>query len=236
MRGRARVLAVNSSWRLAPWADALYACDGAWWRLNNGVPEFEGLKITADVGAARAYGLRRVDLARGEERIIFEPRGRLGWAGNSGFHAVNLAAQFGASHIILVGFDMHLAAGAHWHGPHPKGMNNPDQTTIRRWRRVLDGAADDLEDHGIEVLNASAGSALEAYRKIDLSDAFTGEPMPARSERLVRFLREFRWSPPEDGGRTTLRFDAGKTYFVRAACARAAIAVGAAKIAQEQGA
>lgn len=52
--------------------------------------------------------------------------------------------------------------------------------------------------------------------------------MATRTERRVRFTREFRWSPPERGGRVTLRFLAGKAYIVRAACARDAIAAGAA--------
>ena len=48
------------------------------------------------------------------------------------------------------------------------------------------------------------------------------------ANRRVKFLREFCWSPPERGGRITIRFEAGKTYFVRAMCARSAIASGAA--------
>jgi hypothetical protein len=30
VRGRARVIAVNDGYRLAPWADVLYACDRRW--------------------------------------------------------------------------------------------------------------------------------------------------------------------------------------------------------------
>ena len=33
---RTRVIAVNESWRLVPWADVLYATDGIWWSLNKG--------------------------------------------------------------------------------------------------------------------------------------------------------------------------------------------------------
>ena len=42
VQGKARVIAVNDAWRLAPWADILYACDGRWWRHHKGVPEFTG--------------------------------------------------------------------------------------------------------------------------------------------------------------------------------------------------
>jgi len=45
----------------------------------------------------------------------------------------------------------------------------------------------------------------------------------------VRFLRDFDWHPPEKHRQVTIVFKAGKTYFVRRACARDAIAAGAAE-------
>ena len=42
LRGRARVIAINDAWRVAPWADVLYGCDGRWWRKHGGVPGFGG--------------------------------------------------------------------------------------------------------------------------------------------------------------------------------------------------
>jgi hypothetical protein len=37
-KGKAKFIAINDSWRLVPWADALYAHDHAWWEVWNGVP------------------------------------------------------------------------------------------------------------------------------------------------------------------------------------------------------
>jgi hypothetical protein len=56
-KGRAKVIAINNSWRLAPWADALYGCDYTWWHANRGVPEFAGLKISQDAGAVSHTGI-----------------------------------------------------------------------------------------------------------------------------------------------------------------------------------
>ena len=47
-RGQAKFIVINDSWRLAPWADALYASDFAWWGVNHGAPAFRGLKISQD--------------------------------------------------------------------------------------------------------------------------------------------------------------------------------------------
>ena len=46
LRGKTRSIAINDAWRLAPWADVLYACDGRWWRKHKGVPAFKNLKVT----------------------------------------------------------------------------------------------------------------------------------------------------------------------------------------------
>ena len=56
-----------------------------------------------------------------------------------------------------------------------------------------------------------------------------------QAERRVRFLKEFWWSPPERGGRTSIRFLPGRVYFVRAICAKAAIESGAAVAVRKAG-
>jgi hypothetical protein len=51
-RGKAFVIAINDAYKLAPWADALYACDGLWWRWHKGVPSFDGPKFALTKPAA----------------------------------------------------------------------------------------------------------------------------------------------------------------------------------------
>lgn len=137
------------------------------------MPEFGGLKITQDAPAAQKYGLHCVRLAKGRDEILTDEPGLLGWGGNSGFHALNLAVQCGARRVVLVGFDLTLDYGTHWHGRHPKGLNNPNAAALRRWRRVLDDQAPRLKALGVEVINASPISALEAYPKAGLEEALT---------------------------------------------------------------
>lgn len=95
----------------------------------------------------------------------------IGAGGNSGFQAVNLAAQFGSRHVILVGFDMSVAAGVHWHPDHLGACGNPDVEKAARWRELMDAQAGALACAGITVVNASVESALAAYPKCSLEEA-----------------------------------------------------------------
>lgn len=165
--GRARFIAVNDSWLLCPWADALYACDGAWWRKYGGVPEFKGLKLTYEIAAARQFGLGRVNIDRSNNAIL-TGGDAVGDGGNSGFQALNLAIKWGAKRVLLVGFDMTISGGEHWHGRHPTGLNNPRQHTIRRWL-----SAEWSTPPGLEIVNCNPESALDAYPKMSFEDAWS---------------------------------------------------------------
>jgi hypothetical protein len=84
---------------------------------------------------------------------------------------VNLACQFGARKIALVGFDMRVDLGLHWHGQHPGRLNNPTAKATEKWRARLDRQAPRLAEAGIEVVNCSAVSTLRAYPVMGLADA-----------------------------------------------------------------
>lgn len=177
-KGLARCIVINEGYRLAPWADALYAADSQWWQVKRGLPEFRGLKVSQSDQAAKYYGgIKLVTLKRVAE-LVLEPRGVIaagsnkgGSGANSGFQALNLAAQFGATRILLVGYDMRLDRGVHWHGLHGAGLRNPTKGGLDRWRQALDLAAPSFAAAGIEVLNCSPVSALTAYPKVDFREA-----------------------------------------------------------------
>lgn len=167
-QGLVRTVVVNNSWRLAPWADALYASDAAWWAENDHAG-FAGLKVSRSVVA----GVHRVRLrgSRGawHDHMIFEDPGTLGAGGSSGFQALNLAVQFGARDVALVGFDARIDNGLHWHGRHER-TSNPTEGTAATWAMCLDRAAKPLADAGVRVVNCSPVSALEAYQKMGLTE------------------------------------------------------------------
>lgn len=169
-KGR-RVIAVNDAWRLLPFADVLYACDREWWDIHaSDVQRFAGERwssIGRDFvdddkeasGHAEKYGLALIEGAHGEG-FCYEP-GRIHYGHNSGFQAVNLAIQFGAKSIKLIGFDMHRPGGrAHFFGDHPPGLSNdsPYALFISEFER----AAATLKP-GIEIVNCTPGSALTCF-------------------------------------------------------------------------
>lgn len=172
LAGKARAIAVNESYRLAPWADALYGADAQWWKWRYGVPEFKGLKVSQDDEACRIYpDIRRVVVDRYSNELTVD-RPYLGSGGNSGFQALNLAVWWGARAILLIGFDMRVDRGEHWHPRHYPPLSNPHATdNLPRWRAALDGAAGVLERLGVKVINCSAVSTLRAYPKMTIEEA-----------------------------------------------------------------
>src|SRR5690606_34562647 len=164
-----RVMVVNCTFRLVPWADVLYAGDLQWWtRYGAEAAAFEGEKWTRDEIAAVRYGLLRV--VRRDGRGLCREHAAVHTGGNSGFQAVNLAYHFGAHQIVLLGFDMHRRDGGHWHGEH-EGMLSAPEKHIAVWIRKFEALATDLSAAGVRVVNATDGSALECFPMAPLCEA-----------------------------------------------------------------
>ena len=169
-RGLVRTVAIKTSILLAPWADALYGADKGWWIANQGAKDFHGLKFSPGPSICKVYPDIRLIRLKPVADILTKEIGVIGCGlktggGHSGFQAVNLAVQFGAKRIVLVGFDMTLTHGAHWHSDY-RGIAKPDANRVRSWRESFDACAPQFEQLGVEVLNASPISALQAYRKV----------------------------------------------------------------------
>lgn len=163
VRGRARVVVINTTWRLAPWADVLYACDLLWWRQER--PSFDGLRVIGRGQFERCHEIR-VD---GSARMRFNGRS-IGGGGNGGFQALNMAALWGARKVILTGFD-YAHPGLHWHGRHPAPLTQSNHVTIKNWLSAMEGAAPDLKRRGVRVINASRETALTCFERMDVGAA-----------------------------------------------------------------
>jgi hypothetical protein len=127
------------------------------------------LSVDAAV-SRRPWGIQKLGINKNDDRLELVKLGTVGWAGNSGFHCLNLAVQLMAAKIILVGYDMTVAHGVHWHGRH-EGLNNPTERNVDRWRRCIDDAAEVISALGIQCINASPISALQNYPKMSLGEA-----------------------------------------------------------------
>jgi len=150
-RYHAKFIVVNDSWKLAPWADILFACDEAWWQVNNGCPEFKGRRFTASPNCMKRYGID-----------LFCSTGT-----NSGLRAIYLAERLGANPICMVGFDMHPKNGIHWHDAR-KNLRTPGAAEMMTWRKETEWAAEIFWKKGVQVINCTPGSALTKYPYIPL--------------------------------------------------------------------
>ncbi len=184
LRGKLRVIAIKeTAIDLAPWADVAYGCDAAWWKHRRGLPKFEGLKIAwekellAHFSDIHLIQIKETRESKPKDRryynsILTDRIGVVGSGHNSGFQALNLAVQFGASRILLVGFDMNDRGGVHYYGKNNwfKG-SNPDQEQFKRCIRCFYDAAPVLKEIGVDVVNASPSSELKCFRRMTIEQA-----------------------------------------------------------------
>jgi hypothetical protein len=164
-----RVMVINNTWELIPWADVLYAGDGQWWeRYGDEAAGFRGEKWTSDAHAAVRRSLHWIRYRSGTG--LCRESSCVHSGGNSGYRGINLAYHFGARRIVLLGFDMHRREGGHWHGEHD-GMLSAPESHIAVWRREFDALAFDLKAEGVRVVNATEGTALTCFPQASLVEA-----------------------------------------------------------------
>ena len=149
LRGE-NVVAVNNAYELAPWAAALVANDRTWWDEHPEAMEFAGRKFCTKT-------------ISGTERH----RGKgVGGDANSGMLGIDVALEvFGASEILLLGFDFH---GTHFFGPYTNGCSNTTPASRDRHRRQM--KAWRLLHPKAQVLNLTPDTALDVFPKARLDE------------------------------------------------------------------
>jgi len=165
-RGRARVIAINDAYRVAPWADLLYACDAKWWRWHGGVPAFAGLKATLE--PPEYPGIHR--LRRGPDTGFAERPDTLATGRNSGYQAIQLAVHLGAARVLLLGYDMRAVDGrSHWFCGHL--VATQPKVYARAMRPCFASLLSPLRNRSVDVVNCTPGSALDAFPNAPLRQA-----------------------------------------------------------------
>lgn len=167
-------IVVNNTYKLAPWADLLYAADHEWWQANPEALKFEGLKIT--IRGRPFKELQWIDYT-GNDGFDDSPAFvRTGC--NSGYQALHIAAHAGASRILLCGFNL---GGGHWHHAHPPHLKQTPLDEYQRWIRKFETIVEPLRSRNIQVLNCTPDSALKCfpYMKLEEALALIEEPKNA---------------------------------------------------------
>ena len=148
VRGKATVIAINDTVRLAPWADVLYSSDKHWWlRHYKAMRAFPGLKVrvhngldkpagkpTADkhcpgcrlrLGASGCWCAGIVTLNNAGSRGLSLRPDAICHGDNSGTAAINLSVLLGAKRIVLLGYDMETYKGRrHFYDTEPQACSS----------------------------------------------------------------------------------------------------------------
>jgi hypothetical protein len=162
---KARVLVVNDGYRIAPWADWLWACDYGWWKLHEEASRsFAGERWTRDPDAAQRWNLNWIRSAPGkglacDPALIHEGE-------NGGYQGINFAFHRSPDRILLLGYDM--KGLGHWFGHHPQGLQ--DATDFSARQHHFDRLAADLKSEGVEVINCSRETGLKCFPRARIQE------------------------------------------------------------------
>jgi hypothetical protein len=169
-----KILAINDAWRRLPFADAMYTSDGAWWDVHGDI-DFAGERWASQAvnpdtdddkvkwGRVDELRLNLVPALRGD---TFSTRGPIHYGENSGFAGVNLAIQFGAVDVKLIGFDMQRTNGQeHFFGDHPEPLHNGSDFPC--FIRAFTNAAKSMPA-GVSITNCTTSTALCCFPVGDL--------------------------------------------------------------------
>lgn len=179
VRGKARVVAINNAFRLAPWSDLLYFGDERWLtQFSNGVdPLFRGFageivtieESGKEPGDPRFHILRNKDHLGQNEGLSTDP-GAIVSGRSSGRAIINVLTLAGVKKIVLLGYDFrHIEGRDHFPGgAHPVLTTEQDLAHLMTHFRTVETP---LKELGIEVLNATPDSALTRFPMVGLETA-----------------------------------------------------------------
>lgn len=157
-------VAVNSSWRMARFADVIYAGDAAWWDAYGDEVTIPAERWTCTRLAAQKHGINL--------HKVVGPY-------NSGMRAIQFAIERGAERVILLGYDCSIKHGLHWHGAHDR-TKNPDEKKVRTWRGQFQAVAILAKVRRCEVINCSRYTELTCFPRIPVEDILEAISDPAR--------------------------------------------------------
>mgnify|MGYP000647434298 CR=1 FL=1 len=150
----------NTTFRMAPWADALIGHDLKWWTVYDSEVRaaFTGAKLCCSVVPKGIDAVNALPFLPG--------RG----FGNSGTAAIALAIHAGAKRVLLLGYDSQRGPNgrAHWHDAHPAPLG--DAKSLPKWGPKFAIVAALAKQKRVEVLNCSRSTALKAFPLATLED------------------------------------------------------------------
>lgn len=168
------VIGVNNAYLLGDWLDMCIFGDWNWWVVHRPLfSQWPNLRVTCcpkfeDQALCSREGIKYLARDRDHKLGLSQNPRRLTWGGNTGAAAVNLAVHLGARQVILLGFDMgHENRGpTHWH----KGHGHEKRQAFELFMRTFPVMAREALSLGIEIINASPGTAIRDFPVVELRE------------------------------------------------------------------
>lgn len=168
LRGR-KVIAINSSFAVVPFADVLFFGDARWWNENRNsvIDGFKGNLVTAPGEEIKAHArltiLKNTLEWSDDPNAAFVRRTSVTGAINWAFH------HWAARRFVLLGVDGGPIRGAtHHHAPHKWTL---PETWVAEQRKDFEALDEALKARGVEVVNASPGSSVPFWPIVSLEQA-----------------------------------------------------------------
>lgn len=188
--GRCAAIVVNSSCRLAPWADVLFFTDSGWYEPRRDlVRDWAGLVVSMSRLAKRELP-QKVKRVKGCGDPSWPPRREgmpkcpgfpdpggpyLHQGRNSGNTAVSLAIAMGARRVLMAGYDCRIVNGREHHHDEYKGGRDATIYDLE-FRHAFRGWNEAARHSGVEIINCTPGSAIEEFPFAVLEDVLNEAP------------------------------------------------------------
>ena len=172
------IIGINMSHRIGDWIDMVFFGDGGFFLTHQEkLALFPGLKVSCSPKTSGVGWVKYLIRDNKHKRGISPNPKKVSWNGNSGAAAISVAANAGASRIILLGFDMKVngSKDQHWHDLYGRSAGKGTEKRAKKlpFHRHLQGfpaIATDAKQRKIEILNASPDSAISCFRKVSVKE------------------------------------------------------------------
>ncbi len=178
-----RVIAINNSAYVAPWASILFFRDLKWYFANGEIVDnWKGTVVTSTKSDKYPDNIRVIKLLHSTSFVNLVVNGiqygqtfkynAVRYGRSSGHIALSLAVSLGASRVVLLGYDCRIVNGrSHFHD---KVENSGTaQTSVLYEKDFLPawkGWNDYCTEAGTQVLNATPGSAIQEFPFMSLDE------------------------------------------------------------------
>ncbi len=171
--GRAKIIVINDAFQLVPDAWAVYGADYRWWRARH--PDlmrvFPGRRFSVDESAVADFKAEYVHCEDIHKPLngLSPSRESVRHGYSSGFQAMHLARNLGAKLIVLLGYDYGATGNGH---AAPAAYSHAAASDFPIMVAAFNAAAPELHVEGVKVINATTESALTAFPRMTIKEAF----------------------------------------------------------------